>query len=166
MDIASTNQDVKISYSDRLQFLQQVPIFQAVTNRELLSHLATCLDEVEFPADSLIFSHGQEGHLLYILVSGQVKVHLDDLQLTQLEPVAYFGEMALLGSQPRSASVTTLKPSQCLILTQDQVYQAIAAHPSIALKIIQVLCQRVRTLNRLFGASEDLFYNLVKKQIL
>ncbi len=167
MDTAAIHDfSVKISYGDRLQFLQQVSIFREVTNSEFLVTLAQGLTERVFAPDYRIFTQGEEGHLLYILADGRVKVHLDDLQLTVLEPGAYFGEMALFGSHLRSASVTTLAESICLILTQEQVHQAIQEHPAIALNLIRLLCQRVRKLNRLFGASEDLFYNLVRKQVL
>jgi CRP/FNR family transcriptional regulator, cyclic AMP receptor protein len=155
-----------MSEAERLSFLQEIPIFQEIDNQDFLIQLATHLEEVTFPAEHTIFSKGEEGQLLYILVSGSVEIHLEDVPLAHLEAGAYFGEMALFDSQPRSASVSTLQVSKCLVLTRQQVYQAIKQNPSVAINMIRVLCQRVRKLNRLFGASEDLFYFMLKKQIL
>lgn len=155
-----------MSDANRIEFLRKVPIFREITNNSFLEQLAINLDEVVFPDDSMIFTQGEEGHLLYILVEGKIKIHIDDLPLAELEPVAYFGEMALLGSQPRSASAIAVSDSKCLVLTSEQVYQAIESSPSVSLNIIRVLCQRVRKLNRMFGASEDIFYDLVKRQVL
>ncbi len=152
--------------ADRLQCLEQVIIFQDLAGTDFLRHLAETLEEAQFPSHHTIFTQGDRGDLLYLLVTGQVKVHFDQVQLAELKPGSYFGEMALLESRPRSASVTTLEPTQCLILTQAQVYQAIKERPQVAIKMIHVLCQRVRSLNRLFGASEELFYSQVQQQIL
>lgn len=155
-----------MSDANRLQFLQKVPIFTRITSEAFLEQLANNLDEVVFPSGHIIFTQGEEGHLLYILVEGEIKIHIEDLPLAQLLPVAYFGEMALLDSQPRSASAIAVSESKCLVLTQEQVYQAIESSPSVSLNMIRVLCQRVRKLNRMFGASEDIFYDLVKRQVL
>lgn len=148
----------------RLHFLQQVPIFQEIEHNDFLPELAKTLEEKVFPANQTIFTKGDEGQLLYILVSGKVKVHLDDFTLAYLEPSSYFGEMALFESRPRSASATAVEESKCLILTGKQVYQAIRQNPNIAINIIQLLAHRVRKFNRLFGASEELFYLKLKKQ--
>ncbi|MGK7900698.1 MAG: Crp/Fnr family transcriptional regulator [Hormoscilla sp.] len=155
-----------MSDANRLLFLQKVPIFREIKSEVFLEQLATNLDEVVFPSGHCIFTQGEEGHLLYILVEGKIKIHIEDLPLAQLEPVAYFGEMALLASQPRSASAIAVSDSRCLVLTQEQVYQAIESSPSVSINIIRVLCQRVRKLNRMFGASEDRFYEIVKRQVL
>lgn len=156
----------KMSPAYQLQFLQQVQIFKEIANDSFLTQLASNLEEVVFPAHQTIFTQGEEGHLLYFLVAGKVKVHIDQFQLAQLEPGSYFGEMALFDSQPRSASVEALEDCKCLVLTRQQVYEAMKESPSVALNMIRVLCQRVRKLNRLFGASEDLFYSIIRKQLL
>ena len=148
----------------RLSFLEKIAIFQEIEHKDFLPELAKTLEEVIFPANHTIFAKGDEGQLLYILVSGKVKVHLDDFTLAFLEPGAYFGEMALFESRPRSASATAVEESKCLILTSQQVYQAIKQNPNIALNLIRLLAQRVRKFNRLFGASEELFYLKLKKQ--
>ena len=155
-----------MSAAERLQFLQEVDLFQDLGQTEFLQQLVAGLEEVQFPADCTVFAQGDRADLLYILVSGRVKIYLDDVQLAEVTPGSYFGEMALLECRPRSASVTTVEPSQCLVLTQEQVYQAIKEQPEVTLQMIHGLCQRVRRLNRLFGASEDLFYNQVQQQFL
>lgn len=148
----------------RLKFLQEVPIFQEIDNQGFLAELAANLEEVIFPANYTIFTKGDDGNLLYLLVSGKVKVHQEGFTLAYFEPGDYFGEMALFESRSRQTSVTTLQDSKCLILTAEQVYQTIKQSPKIALNVISVLAQRVRKLNRLFGASEELFYLAIKQQ--
>jgi CRP-like cAMP-binding protein len=131
-----------------IQLLQDVPIFRDIDRDSVLSRLALHLEEVKFPAGHTILKQGMSGCLLYILVSGTVEVHLGGLRLAKLGSGAYFGEMSLFDSEPHSASVTTLEACNCLVLSQDQIYQAIKQSPEIGLNIIRVLAARVRLLNQ------------------
>jgi len=112
------------------------------------------MDELSFPAKHTIFKEGQEGRSLYIVVSGRVRVHLSDQDLAQLEKGACFGEMSLFDAEPRSASVTTLETCECLVLTQQQLYDAIDETPGIALNIIRLLSRRIRELNQRINAQD------------
>jgi CRP/FNR family cyclic AMP-dependent transcriptional regulator len=131
---------------ERLLFVRGVPIFKELRD-DFLVRLASIMDEVAFPANNTIFTQGQEGRSLYIVVSGQVRVHLKDQDLAQLAKGTCFGEMSLFDAEPRSASVTTLEPCECLLLTQQQLYEAIDETPGIAINIIRLLSRRIRELN-------------------
>ena len=132
---------------ENLQLLQEVPIFRDIEREKSLFKLALNLEEVQFPAGSTIFKQGKLGPALYILVSGAVEVHLGGLRLAKLGSGAYFGEMSLFDAEPHSASVTTLEPCKCLVLTQAQIYQAIKENPDIGVNIIRILSKRVRLLS-------------------
>ena len=136
---------------DRLLFIRQVPIFQELRH-DFLVRLASVMEELAFPVSHTIFTEGQEGRSLYIVVSGKVRVHIGEQELVQLDQGTCFGEMSLFDSEPRSASVTTLEPSDCLILTQQQLYEAIDETPGIAINIIRLLSRRVRELNQKINA--------------
>lgn len=142
---------------ERLLFVRGVPIFKELRD-DFLVRLASIMDEVAFSANHTIFTQGQEGRSLYIVVSGQVRVHLKDQDLAQLAKGTCFGEMSLFDAEPRSASVTTLEPCECLLLTQQQLYEAIDETPGIAINIIRLLSRRIRELN------QDL--NQKKQQVL
>lgn len=132
---------------DRLLFIREIPVFRELRD-EFLVRLASVMDELSFPANHTIFTKGQEGRSLYVVVKGQVRVHIGSQELVRLEQGACFGEMALFDAEPRSASVTTLIPSDCLILTQQQLYEAIEENPGIAVNIIRLLSRRIRELNQ------------------
>lgn len=139
-----------LSSIDRLLFVRKVPIFQEL-RYDFLVRLAAIMEELTFPARHRIFTQGEEGQSLYILVSGRVRVHIGDRDLAQLEQGTCFGEMAVFDAEPRSASVTTIDPCQCLMLTQQQLYEAIEETPGIAVNIIRLLCRRTRELNQLIN---------------
>lgn len=138
---------------ERLLFIRAVPIFQELRD-DFLVRLASVMEELSFPAEHTIFTQGQEGRSLYIVISGVVRVHIGDRDLAKLKQGDVVGEMSLFDSEPRSASVTTLEPCECLMLTQLQLYDAIDETPGIAINIIRLLSRRIRELNNKVNAYE------------
>lgn len=136
-----------LSSFERLLLIRRVSIFTELRD-EFLVKLASVMDELSFPNQHTIFEQGEEGRSLYIVVAGKVKVHIGEQELAQLEGGAIFGEMALFDAEPRSASVTTLEPCECLRLNQLQLQDAIEETPEIAVNVIRGLSRRVRELNR------------------
>lgn len=130
-----------------LDFLQTVPLFRDIEDETVLTRLATHLLEVNFPSNYRILDQGQVSGRFYLLRAGQVEVAVGGMALTTLGVGAHFGEISLFDGQPASASVTTLEPSTCLVLEQQQLYQAIADSPDIGLALIRVLVERIRKLN-------------------
>ncbi|MGF1491256.1 MAG: Crp/Fnr family transcriptional regulator [Microcoleaceae cyanobacterium] len=136
-----------LSSVERLLFVRDVSIFQELRD-DFLVRLTSVMDELSYPSNHTIFTQGQEGRSLYVVVSGRVKVHVGDQDIAQMGQKACFGEMSLFDAQPRSASVTTLESCNCLMLTQMQLYDAIEETPGIAINIIRMLSRRVRDLNQ------------------
>ncbi len=132
---------------ERLLFVRGVPIFKELRD-DFLVRLASVMDELSFPAEHSIFTEGQEGRALYIVVSGRVRVHIGDRNLAELGKGTCFGEMSLFDAEPRSATVSTLETCECLVLTQMQLYDAIDETPGIAINIIRLLSRRIRELNQ------------------
>jgi CRP/FNR family cyclic AMP-dependent transcriptional regulator len=139
---------------DRLLFVRGVGIFKELRD-DFLVRLASIMDELSFAKGHTIFTQGQEGQSLYIIVSGRVKVHIGQRELAQLEQGACFGEMSVFDAEPRSASITTLEPCECLVLTQQQLYDAIDETPGIAVNIIRLLSRRIRELNLKLNAQQE-----------
>jgi CRP/FNR family cyclic AMP-dependent transcriptional regulator len=142
---------------DRLLFIRSVPIFKQLRD-DFLVRLASVMDEVHFETNYTIITEGQEGRAMYIVVSGKVSVHLRGQELARLDKGTCFGEMSVFDAEPRSASVTTIEPSQCLVLTQQQLYDAVDETPGIAVNIIRLLSRRIRELNRDLNTKRHLHH--------
>jgi len=101
-----------------------------------------------FPKNAVIINEGDRGDSLYVILSGRVKVYVSDddgreMILDIYGPGDYVGEMALDG-RPRSASVMTLEPTSCSVVTREELRAAIAANPDIAMSLIATLIDRAR----------------------
>jgi CRP/FNR family cyclic AMP-dependent transcriptional regulator len=101
-----------------------------------------------FPRNAVIINEGDRGDTLFVILSGKVKVYVSDddgreMVLDMHDAGEYVGEMSLDG-RPRSASVMTLEPTTCSVLSRDELRAAIARNPDIAMAIIEKLIERAR----------------------
>jgi CRP/FNR family cyclic AMP-dependent transcriptional regulator len=129
--------------------LRSIPLFEGVAEAELHA-LAECTVTRSYPKQAIIVSEGDETDSLYLILAGRVKVYLSDeagkeLILAIKGPGQYFGEM-VLDSQPRSASVMTLEPSQFAILSRADFKAFLLRHAEVALQLIENLIRVARGL--------------------
>jgi CRP/FNR family cyclic AMP-dependent transcriptional regulator len=101
-----------------------------------------------FPKNAVIINEGDRGDTLFVILAGKVKVYVSDddgreMILDMHEAGEYVGEMSLDG-RPRSASVMTLEPTTCSVLSRDELRAAIGRNPDIAMAIIEKLIERAR----------------------
>jgi CRP/FNR family transcriptional regulator, cyclic AMP receptor protein len=97
---------------------------------------------------TVIISEGERGDTLFVLLSGRAKAYSLDARDREVtygihEPGAMFGEMSLDGG-PRSASVITLEPTLCAVITRQTLLEHIAEHPEFALELITRVIARAR----------------------
>jgi CRP/FNR family cyclic AMP-dependent transcriptional regulator len=78
------------------------------------------------------------------VLSGRVEIVRDDQSLGAFGPGDFFGEMSLLDQAPRSATIRAIEPTVCLMLSSWDFKAVIERHPSIAIKLLEVLSRRLR----------------------
>jgi CRP/FNR family transcriptional regulator, cyclic AMP receptor protein len=133
------------------QIIKNVPLFSDLTDKEL-GLLEVSGSRRKVPKKNVVFQEGEAGEILLIILSGKVKVLLSgndgqEFILAMLGPGNFFGEMAILESAPRSASVMTVEPCEFLLLSQKDLTALLTKYPGIALKILKNLSQRLRRTN-------------------
>jgi CRP/FNR family cyclic AMP-dependent transcriptional regulator len=130
--------------------LKAIPFLSDLPD-ETLFELASHAKKNTFPKHAFIFNEGDETNSLFILLSGKIRVFTCDEQgkevtLLVQTPVSYFGELALLSNEPRSASISTLENSCCEIIAQTDFKNWLLQHPNVAFRLIQDLAGTVRRL--------------------
>lgn len=127
--------------------LEQVPLFARLDHKERKKLAAVCLPKT-FPVNTHMVEEGKPGLGLFIITAGKVEVYRgtgDRKQsLNILGMGSILGEMSLIDNQPRSASVVTLEPTECLLITRDSFHTLVQKHPQTAWCIAQVLAERFR----------------------
>ncbi len=129
--------------------LKAVPLFRELPGKSLDRIAARALP-VGYKAGEVVFREGDPGTGFFVVLSGRVSVSHGGKEAAQLAAGGFFGEMSLLDSFPRSATVSALEASNCLELKREDLMSELRAHPEIAFEILSILSRRVRDLhNRL-----------------
>ncbi len=135
---------------EKVLFLKSVPLFSPLEGGQLAS-LADIAEEMELEADKVIFEAGDSGDELYVILSGRLKVYRgksgSGVVLAELGERECFGEMALLDSEPRSASVATLGPCRLLKIHAEDFRELLYERPQMSLEILKILARRLRRMD-------------------
>lgn len=102
-----------------------------------------------YKKNSVVINEGDVGESLFVLLQGRVKVYATDdtgreITYGNIDSCDYFGEMSLDGG-PRSASVITLEPCVCSVVTRSSVREHLAAHPEFAMELVAQVIRRARS---------------------
>ncbi|MBS1856446.1 MAG: Crp/Fnr family transcriptional regulator, partial [Acidobacteria bacterium] len=109
--------------------------------------------------DEAIVRQGEVGLGLYAILKGRVKVEREHagstVRLAELGPPQFFAEISMVDSQPRSATVTTLEETDCMLLTRDSFLKLVRTYPDLALRLARVLAERLRAADEKLAAAES-----------
>jgi CRP-like cAMP-binding protein len=132
-----------ISTVEKVLFLKSIDLFSQIPGEDLAQVALISTEESREPGDE-IFAEGEIGDALYLVLEGKVRVHRQDRVIAELGERECFGEMALLDTEPRSATVTALSGTQLLKITREDFEEIMSEKPEIGMGIIKVLSRRLR----------------------
>ena len=133
-----------ISTVEKVLFLKSIDLFSQIPGEDL-SQIAQITDEVHYEEGEAIFAEGDPGDTLFFVIDGKVRIHTAGDELAVLGERQVFGEMALLDSEPRSASASAISDITLLKIQRDDFNEILAEKSEIAQGIIKVLTRRVRS---------------------
>ena len=140
--------------------LQNVPIFAGL-NETALNLLWERAKEIKASTGDVIVREGETGNRLFIVGEGLVKVcknfgQPDEIELAKLAPGNFFGEMCILETLPRSATVQAVIDTTLYSLTSLAFYHLYetmpAQHSILVLNIARDVSRRLRHLDEVFAA--------------
>jgi CRP-like cAMP-binding protein len=138
---------------ERIVLLKGVPLFELLRTDQL-RHLAAALEPIAWPGKEVIFECGEAGDAMYIIVSGKVGISLGETPsfedfIAELGPGEFFGEMAILDEQPRSASAVTIEGSEAYSLGKEKTRSLLLAYPELGTGMLRALSRRLRSNSQL-----------------
>jgi CRP-like cAMP-binding protein len=152
--------------NDTIQHLRNLPPFKDLSE-ESFDSIEQNITHVEFPENLLIIEEGAQGDSLFIIKKGMVQVFINDpdndekIVLSKLQKGDYFGEMALITGEPRSASIETLTPVSLLKLDKEGFDKIISENPSISFSLSHMLSQRLKHANLQRMESEKFYHSKI-----
>jgi hypothetical protein len=144
--------------TDILLFLKRIPLYSSM-HLEQLRTVAAHLTERDVRAGGGIFREGEFSHELYLIVAGKVEIVQQrasgPLTLVKLAAGDFFGDIALVGDQPRSASAVAVEPTVLLTLSPEHFRQIVLEDPAMSFEIFRALSARIRRFDEAMqGAGE------------
>ncbi|MGH7700748.1 MAG: Crp/Fnr family transcriptional regulator [Gemmatimonadales bacterium] len=136
--------------------LEKIPLFRELAPPDL-QRVVEVARERTYPKNSVILFEDDPGDALYVVGQGQVKVVLigedgREVILSVLGAGEFFGEMALIDDEPRSAHVIAMEDSALIVLRRED-FQGILRHsPGIALALLRELSRRLRRVDEKVGS--------------
>lgn len=132
---------------DKVHFLKRNPFFESLDKNQL-AEVAKWVYERDYLTNEFVFEQGQPGAALFIVQSGEVSIEIpaaqgEPTQIAVLGKAAFFGELALLNDDPRSASARALVPTKIFALFQKDLDRLAEAHPEITSKIFKSLATMI-----------------------
>ena len=132
---------------EKMLLLKSVSLFSHVPD-PILFEIASIVKDETVLEGKTILQKGDLGDCMYIIASGRVRIHDGEQTIAWMGEKDVFGELALLDSEPRNASVTAVEETYLLRLDQNTFYELISDYPEVLRGIIRVLSQRLRETTR------------------
>ena len=122
--------------------LQSVPLFQSLSKKEL-ERLSRSMDEVDLPEGKRLAEEGAFAYEFFIIEEGAASVSREGKKVRDLQPGDFFGEIALLEAERRTASVVTTSPMVAIVMTGPDFRAMEREQPEVAAKVREVIQQRL-----------------------
>jgi CRP-like cAMP-binding protein len=126
----------------KIELLKGVPMFRECSKKEL-DQLAGLADELDLPAGRKLTSEGASGREFIVIVDGAAEVMRKGRKLADLYSGDFLGEIALITGEPRTATVTTTKPSRLLVITAQAFRSLLRDLPSLQFKVLEAVAARL-----------------------
>lgn len=135
------------------EMLAAMPLFSRLSERELL-RVMQIADVYEYERGETIVTEGEHGERMFVTLQGRLEVITNNQRVAEYGPGEHFGEMALIRSRPRSATVRALERSDVISLKRGDFFELIRLDPHIAVKLLWQFLGVIA--NRLEVTSRDL----------
>jgi CRP-like cAMP-binding protein len=123
--------------------LSSVPLFTALDNKQIRNLVTSAKERTFRPGDPIV-KQGEKGIGFYLILSGQAQVERAGKKVATLGPGQFFGEMALLDEQPRTADVKAVEAVRCLVLSSWEFWAAVGDEPEVLRALLKETVRRLR----------------------
>ncbi|HET6714325.1 MAG TPA: cyclic nucleotide-binding domain-containing protein [Actinomycetota bacterium] len=127
--------------------LAGVPLFAGFSKKHL-QRLAADTDELTYARGEAVVREGELGETLFVVLEGEAKVVRGKRKVGTVLPGDFFGELAAIDAQPRSASVIAVTPLRVLRLFRRHLLGLLEDEPQVTLKLLDGIVRRIRQVER------------------
>lgn len=151
------------------QLIRDLPLLARLPEEDLHA-LASCGRVRAYPAGATIFSEGDPGDSLHVVIEGSVRIAVlspggEEATLALLGPGESCGELSLVDGRPRSASAIASRATKTLVVARADFLRWLSERPRAALALLETLSLRMRRTDEALAdlAFMDLTHRLAKR---
>ena len=130
------------SQNVKVEALKGAPLFEGLSRKEL-KELASATDDLSVEAGTVLCREGRLGREFFVIVEGEAEVTKGGKRIATRGAGEFFGEIALLTTTKRTATVTATTPLRCFILTRGDFRRVLDESPGVERKVMQALGERL-----------------------
>jgi len=131
---------------EKVIILKSIELFSEISEKDLLV-VSMAFETIEYEENTIIINQGDIGNSMYIVISGEVDVEINNKVIATLGDKSIFGELAIFDPEPRSATIITTQKTLVFKIESEIMYDLIGRYANVAKAIIKILSQRIRKLN-------------------
>jgi CRP-like cAMP-binding protein len=133
------------STDTKVEALKRAPLFEGLSKKEL-TVLARAAEDMDFKPGTVLCKQGSIGSEFFVIVEGEVEVTQNGKRIRAAGGGEFFGEIALIESVRRTATVTATTPVRAFVLTRRHFARLLQDNPQVEHKVLRALAKRVASL--------------------
>lgn len=129
----------------KLTCLSKVNLFADLGARDL-AEVGRLGDEVTVQAGKVLAKEGASAHEFFVILDGNVRITRDSKEVAELGVGDFFGELAMIGKVPRTATATASTAATLLVIGHREFLTLLAEQPGIRETVLQAMARRISNL--------------------
>jgi CRP/FNR family cyclic AMP-dependent transcriptional regulator len=133
---------VRLGGNQKIDLIRKVPLFARCSRAEL-KEIALLADEIDLHEGKEMTREGAPGREFFVLLDGTADVKKNRRRVNTLGPGDFFGEIALVSREPRTATVIATSPVRALVITDRSFRRLLDDAPRVQTKVMEALAERL-----------------------
>ena len=133
---------MRLGGNQKIDLIRKVPLFARCSRAEL-KEIALLADEIDLHEGTEMTREGAPGREFFVLLDGTADVKKNRRRVNTLGPGDFFGEIALVSREPRTATVIATSPVRALVITDRSFRRLLDDAPQVQTKVMEAMAQRL-----------------------
>ena len=133
---------MRLGGNQKTDLIHKVPLFARCSRAEL-KEIAMLADEIDLHEGKEMTREGEPGREFFVLLEGTADVRRKSRKVNALGPGDFFGEIALVSREPRTATVIATSPVRALVITDRSFRRLLDDSPQVQTKVMEAMAQRL-----------------------
>ncbi|TML45845.1 MAG: cyclic nucleotide-binding domain-containing protein [Actinobacteria bacterium] len=133
---------MRLGGNQKIDLIRKVPLFARCSRAEL-KEIALLADEIDLHEGKEMTREGEPGREFFVLLEGTADVKKNSRRVNTLGAGDFFGEIALVSREPRTATVTATSPVRALVITDRSFRRLLDDAPQVQTKVMEAMAERL-----------------------